>query len=180
MNLKPIKYLPLEQRGVSLLELLIAVTLTILIGAAMLEFYTSQHRQFLVQERITDMQQNVRVAMDEITKNIRKAGYGLIGHPVISVGTDTLTVYFLSGSQVDTVAYYLSRADSLHPNLMRKTGSGAAQVFAENIDSLRFSQNGQLISVRIVAREKTKDDSFIGDKYRRRILSSFVKVRNVI
>jgi hypothetical protein len=180
VSLKLIKYPPPAQKGVSLIELLIAVTLTVLIGAAMSEFYASQHNQFLVQERITDMQQNVRVAMEEITKNIRKAGYGLTGHPVISVGADTLTVYFLSGSQVDTVAYYLSRADSMHPNLVRKIGSGPAQVFAEDIDSLRFSQNGQLISVRIVAREKTKDDSFIGDKYRRRVLSSFVRVRNLI
>jgi hypothetical protein len=174
------KYPSLDRKGDSLIELLIAVTLTVLIGAAMLEFYTSQHNQFLVQEKITNMQQNVRIAMDEITKNIRKAGYGLTGHPVISVGADTLTVYFLGGSQVDTVAYYLSRADSLHPNLMRKTGSGTAQVFAEDIDSLRFSQNSQLIYVRIVAREKTRDDSFTGDKYRRRVLSSFVRVRNLI
>ncbi len=180
MGLKLIKYPSADHKGVSLIELLIALTLTVLIGTAMLEFYVSQHNQFLVQERISDMQQNVRVAMDEITKNIREAGYGLSGHPVISVGADTLIVYFLSGSQVDTVAYYLSRADASHPNLMRKIGSGPAQVFAEDIDSLRFSQNGQLISVRIVAREKTRDDSFIKDKYRRRVLSSFVRVRNLI
>jgi hypothetical protein len=168
------------QRGVSIIELSLAVTLTILIGAALVEFYLSQHNQLLLQEESSDMQQNVRIATDEITKNIRKAGYGLTGHPVISVGADTLTVYFLSGSQVDTVAYYLSRADSLHPDLMRKIGSAPAQVFAEDIDSLRFTQNGQLIYVRIVAREKTKDDSFTGDKYRRRVLGSFVRVRNLI
>lgn len=178
LKLKIIKNL--GQKGISLVELLIAVTLTILIGAAMLEFYLSQHNQFLVQEDISDMQQNARVAMDEITKNIRKAGYGLVGHPVISVGSDSLIIYFKNGAQTDTILYYISRADSLHPNLMKKIGSATAQVFAENIDSLRFNQNGQLISVRIVAREGTRDDSFIGDKYRRRILSSFVKVRNVI
>ncbi len=167
-----------SQKGLSLVELLIAATLTVLIGSVMLDFYISQHNQFLVQEEISDMQQNGRVAMDEIAKNIRKAGYGLTGQPSISVGADTLKVYFMNGSQTDTIAYYISRADALHPNLMKKVGSGSAQVFAENIDSLKFTQSGKLIYVRIVARENTKHDHFLGDKYRRRILSSNVKVRN--
>jgi len=180
MKTKVKRCLTLGQRGVSLVELLIAVTLTVLIGAVMLEFYISQHNQYLVQEDISDMQQNARVAMDEITKNVRKAGYGLVSHPSISVGNDVLTIYFKNGSQTDTIVYYISRADALHPNLMKRVGSGSAQVFAENIDSLRFNQSGQLIYVRIVAREDKRDEDFIGDNYRRRIYSSFVKVRNVI
>jgi type IV pilus assembly protein PilW len=167
-----------SQKGLSLVELLIAVILTVIMGSAMLDFYISQHNQFLVQEEISDMRQNGRVAMDEITKNIRKAGYGLTGQPSISVGTDTLKVYFKDGSQTDTIVYYISRADTLHSNLMKKVGSGAAQVFAENIDSLRFTQSEKLIHVRIVAREDTKDDHFHGDKYHQIILSSNVEVRN--
>ena len=167
-----------NQKGLSLVELLIAATLTAVIGSVMLDFYISQHNHFLVQEEISDMQQNGRVVMDEIAKNIRKAGYGLTGQPSIAVVTDTLKIYFKNGSQTDTIVYYISRAVVLHPNLMKKVGSGSAQVFAENIDSLKFNQSGKLIYVRIVAREGTKDDYFTGDKYRRRILSSNVKMRN--
>jgi hypothetical protein len=167
-----------KQKGLSLVELLIATTLTVLIGSVMLDFYISQHNQFLVQEEISDMQQNGRIAMDEIATNIRKAGYGLTGQPSIFVGTDTLRVYFKCGSQIDTISYYISRIDALHPNLMKKVSSGSAQVFAENIDSLKFTQSGKLIYVRIVAREGIKDDHFIGDKYRRRILCSNVQMRN--
>lgn len=167
-----------KQIGLSLVELLITATLTVLIGSVMLDFYISQHNQFLVQEEISDMQQNGRIVMDEITKNIRKAGYGLTGQPSISVGADTLKIYFMNSSQTDTIIYYISRAVALHPNLMKKVNAGTAQVFAENIDSLKFNQSGKLIYVRIVAREGTKDDYLTGDKYRRRILSSNVKVRN--
>lgn len=169
----------MDQKGVSLVELLIAVTLTILMGAALVEFYLCQHNQLLLQEESSDMQQNIRIALEEITKNIRKAGYGLAGHPAISVCADTLILYFLSGSRIDTIVYYLSREDSLHPDLMRKIGSGSAQVFAENIDSLKFNQSGQLIYVRIVAGQRTGDDSYIKDN-RRRVLSSFIRVRNTI
>ena len=170
----------LTEKGISLIELMIAVFLTVLIGAAVLSFYVTQHNQFLVQEDVSDMQQNARVAMDEIAKNIRKAGYGLVGHPSISVGANSIAVYYKDSTQTDSIYYYISRADSLHPHLMKRIGLSAAQVFAENIDSLTFTQSGQLVYVRIVAREETRDQSYIGDKYRRRILSSFVKVRNTI
>ncbi len=168
------------QRGMGLIELLVAAILTVFIGAIALEFYASQHNRFIVEEDISDMQQNARVAMDEITRNIRIAGFGITGSPTIKVGSDTLRIYYKLGANVDTVVYYISRTDPVHPNLMKKVSSGAAQVFAENIDSLKFSQTGKLVNVRLVAREAAKDQNFIGDKYRRRILTSNVKVRNNI
>lgn len=168
------------QKGIGLIELLISAVLTVFIGAIALEFYLSQHNQYLVQEDISDMQQNARVSLDEITRNIRIAGFGLTDSPSIVVGSDTLKIYYNLGVKVDTIVYYISRTDPVHPNLMKKVSSEAAQVFAENIDSLKFTQSGKLINVRLVAREAVKDQNFIGDKYRRRILTSNVKVRNNI
>jgi len=168
------------QKGIGLIELLISALLTVFIGAIALEFYKSQHNRFIVEEDISDMQQNARVAMDEIARNIRIAGFGLTSSPSFEVGSDTLKIYYKLGANVDTVVYYISRTDPVHPNLMKKVSSGAAQVFAENIDSLRFTQSGRLVNVRLVAREAAKDQNFIGDKYRRRILTSNVKVRNNI
>jgi hypothetical protein len=168
------------QKGIGLIELLISAALTVFIGAIALEFYMSQHNRYIVEEDISDMQQNARVSMDEITRNIRIAGFGLITSPSIVVGSDTLKIYYKLGANVDTVVYYISRTDPVHPNLMKKVSSGAAQVFAENIDSLKFTQSGKLVNVRLVAREAAKDQNFTGDKYRRRILTSNVKVRNNI
>jgi hypothetical protein len=168
------------QEGLGLVELLISGALTVLIGAIALEFYMSQHNRFIVEEDISDMQQNARAAMDEITRNIRIAGFGLTSYPSIVVGSDTLKIYYNLGTKVDTVVYYISRTNPVHPNLMKKVSSGSAQVFAENIDSLKFTQSGRLVNVRLVAREAAKDQNFIGDKYRRRILTSNVKARNNI
>ena len=168
------------QKGIGLIELLISATLTVLIGAIALEFYKSQHNRFIVEEDISDMQQNARVSLDEITRNIRIAGFGLTSSPSIVVGSDTLKIYYNLGVKVDTVVYYLSRTDPVHPSLMKKVSSSAAQVFAENIDSLKFTQSGKLVNVRLVAREAAKDQNFTGDKYRRRILTSNVKIRNNI
>jgi hypothetical protein len=168
------------QEGIGLIELLISAALTVLIGAIALEFYMLQHNRLIVEEDISDMQQNARVAMDEIARNIRIAGFGLTSSPSIAVGSDTLIIYYKLGAKTDTVVYYISRTDPAHPNLMKKVSSGAAQVFAEDIDSLKFTQSGKLVNMRLIAREAAKDQGFTGDKYRRRILTSNVKVRNNI
>jgi len=168
------------QKGMGLIELLISAALTVLIGAIALEFYVSQHNRLILEEDISVMQQNARVVMDEITRNIRIAGFGLTSSPSIVVGSDTLKIYYNLGGKVDTVVYYISRTNPVHPNLMKKVSSGVAQVFAENIDSLKLTQSAKLVNVRIVARAAAKDQDFTGDKYRRRILTSNIKVRNNI
>jgi type II secretory pathway pseudopilin PulG len=168
------------QKGMGLIELLLSAVLTALIGAIALEFYVSQHNRLILEEDISVMQQNARVVMDEIARNIRIAGFGLTSSPSIVVGNDTLKIYYNLGGKVDTVVYYISRINPVYPNLMKKVSSGAAQVFAENIDSLKFTQSGRLVNVRLIAREAAKDQNFTGDKYRRRILTSNIKVRNNI
>jgi uncharacterized protein YxeA len=169
----------LNQVGLSLVEVLIAMLLTCVIGGFSLKFYMTQHDNWLVQEDISEMQQNARVALDEISTNIRKAGYGLpASHPTISVATDTIKMFYKDSVKIDTLVYYVSRQDSLHPTLMRRLNNGAAQVFAENIESLQFQKANKLVTVQIVAREQRKDSHFVGDKYRRRVLTSRVEVRN--
>jgi len=169
----------LSQKGITLTEILIAALLTLVIGTAALEFYVSQHNQWLVQEDISDMQQNARVALDEITTNVREAGFGVVAnHPTILTGTDSITVFFKDSTKIDTISYYISRYDALHPNLMKKVNSNYPTVFAENIESLTFVRVGKLVTLTIVAREKRKDPHFTGDKYRRRTLVSKAEIRN--
>ena len=169
----------LNQTGLSLVEVLIAALLTCLIGGFSLEFYMTQHNNWLVQEDISEMQQNVRVALDEISTNIRKAGYGLpVSHPSISVATDSIKIFYKDSVKIDTLVYYVSRQDSLHPALMRRLNNTTPQVFAENIESLQFQKVDKLVTVQITAREQRKDPHFVGDKYRRRVLTSRAEVRN--
>ncbi len=66
-----------KERGFSLLELLIAMLLTVgLMGAVM--SLTSHNQQVFVTEIATmDMNQNLRTAMDMLTRDIQSAGMGL-------------------------------------------------------------------------------------------------------
>lgn len=64
-------------KGFTLLELLIAIVLTSIVSYAVMKVYIDQHKTYMVQDDITNVQQNVRASIDELSKNIRMAGYDL-------------------------------------------------------------------------------------------------------
>ncbi len=87
-----------NNRGASLLEVLIALFLTGIITAAVFQTYITQHQNYLVQDDITEIQQNARAAVDELTRQIRMAGYALpAGLPSITASNtnpDTITICY--------------------------------------------------------------------------------------
>lgn len=168
-----------NQKGITLVELLIGALMSLIIVSAVLGFYVTQHDHWLVQEEISDMQQNGRALLDELTRYIRKAGYGMAGSTAFRIDGDTLTIFVKESAKVDTTKFYVSTAVANHPNLMKKVNTQAAQLFAENIESVQFVQSGTAIQVNLTAREDTKDDTYTGDKYRRRVLQSRIKIRNL-
>lgn len=80
---------PNNQHGISLVEVLIALVLTGIVTASVLKAYLTQHKNYLVQDDITTIQQNARASIDELTRQLRMAGYALpLGMPSI-VGANT-------------------------------------------------------------------------------------------
>jgi prepilin-type N-terminal cleavage/methylation domain-containing protein len=65
-----------KDKGVTLIELLIALVISGILVAALYRTFISQQRTYSVQEQVADMQQNLRVAIDRMTRDIRMAGYG--------------------------------------------------------------------------------------------------------
>jgi Tfp pilus assembly protein PilW len=168
-----------DEKGITLVELLVALLMTFIVISAALEFYASQHNQWLAQTDVSDMQQNARALLDELSRNIRSAGYGIfVGHPSVRVTSDTLLIFRKDSTKIDTIQYYLSLADTLHPNLVKKINTTPASVFAEDIESVQFVQSGALITITLVAREGRRDPEYAGDGYRRRTLVARAEVRN--
>ncbi len=87
-----------NEEGVTLLELLIALVITGVVVSAGYGLYLNQHEGWLIQEQITNMQQNARIAMHELETRIRMAGYGLPGgfQPIYAADAnpDTITILF--------------------------------------------------------------------------------------
>lgn len=63
-------------RGLTLIELLIALVLSSILTAVLYRAFISQQKTYTVQDQVADMQQNVRIAIGQMTREIRMAGYG--------------------------------------------------------------------------------------------------------
>lgn len=93
--------------GVTLVELLIASIIGVVTTAAAVELYVHQHQGWLMQENLTDQQQNGRAGIDEIASKSRMAGYKVFPgiEAIISSKTvgssisDTITLVFLREPQ---------------------------------------------------------------------------------
>jgi len=67
---------PKKQNGVTLIELLIALAISAVLIAGIYRMFIHQQKSYATQEQVADMQQNVRVAINRMLREIRMAGYG--------------------------------------------------------------------------------------------------------
>jgi prepilin-type N-terminal cleavage/methylation domain-containing protein len=65
-----------KKNGLTLIELLIALVLSSILIAGLYRVFISQQKTSTVQDQVADMQQNVRASIDQMTREIRMAGYG--------------------------------------------------------------------------------------------------------
>lgn len=65
-----------KNAGVTLIELLIALVISAILIAAIYRTFIGQQKTYIVQEQVVDMQQNVRVAINRMMREIRMAGFG--------------------------------------------------------------------------------------------------------
>lgn len=64
-----------KQRGISLVELMVALTLGLLLGAAVVQIFLSSKHAYRMQDAISRMQEGGRFAIDAIAGDTRMAGY---------------------------------------------------------------------------------------------------------
>ncbi len=60
--------------GFSLVEVMIALLLSAVVTTAAFKAYVDQHKNYLIQDDITNIQQNARASLDELSRQIRMAG----------------------------------------------------------------------------------------------------------
>ena len=111
-----------QQRGVSLLEVLIALAVTGIITLAVFKAYITQHKNYMTQDDITEIQQNARVVIDELSRHIRMAGnklpHGLQAITPSNTNPDTITLTY----RTNNCDSYLSEAMPL-PSSELKCGA---------------------------------------------------------
>lgn len=78
----------MENKGFTLIELLVAMAIASIVGVAGLAVFSSTNRAYLANEDVAEAQQNVRIAAERLSKDIRMAGFGL-PDPPFTIGFDT-------------------------------------------------------------------------------------------
>lgn len=78
MGLK--KYKPLHHhrrigKAFTILEVLLAILLSCLVGMVLYQMFYTQDRTYNIQSEISEMQQNLRVAMEKISRDVMMAGF---------------------------------------------------------------------------------------------------------
>ncbi|MBU4287938.1 MAG: prepilin-type N-terminal cleavage/methylation domain-containing protein [Proteobacteria bacterium] len=188
-----------KERGFTLIELLIAMTIGLIIMAALSSTFLMQRKIYDVQEQIVEMVQNARAAMDMMSREIRMAGYdpsGLAGAGIVSATSNSINFTLDitddagtgppdedTGDANENITYSLYTGDGIQ-KLGRKSTAGAVnQPVAENIEDLQISQTGNSINVSLIARTTKPDpdytDPTYGDHYHRYTLTSVITPRNL-
>jgi type IV pilus assembly protein PilW len=167
-----------NKRGFTLVELMVAMAISLLVIGSIYSVYRSQQKSYLVQEQVAAMQQNLRAGMTMLTRDIRMAGYNPPSSTLASAGiteplnsTDiTFTRWDDGDAEGKTIIYSISGSD-----LVRDSGAGPQPV-AENIDALNFvyldatgtetttADNVRSIQVTMVARTGRADPGYTNDE----------------
>jgi len=106
-------------KGVSLLEILITLAIAGILTTAVFKTYLTQHENYMTQSNITDIQQNGRIVIDELTRHIRIAGNNL--PPTLDAivasdaNPDTITLIFRIGN----CKTYLNQATPIGSSQLR-------------------------------------------------------------
>lgn len=89
-----------NQRGLTIIEVLIAALIASFVIAGGMQVFVSQNKQHIIQDGVTNMQQNGRATVDELVGKIRQAGYkvplGTVSLMSWDTNPDTVAVVFLS------------------------------------------------------------------------------------
>ena len=141
--------------GFTLIEMLVSITLLSVVMVGVYTLYISQHNQSLVQEDVVEVQQNLRVAMNNITRDIRTAGFVIPGgqNPINALtdgAPDSITL-----NAASAVGRY-ARITSNDQNVNLNVGDSVNL----SVDSLgSFDNNDVNNSVVRIIRPETREES---------------------
>ena len=109
---KPVR----RQLGVSLIELMITIVVALLLLAGLIQVYLSSKQSYNAQEQLARMQESGRFGMDQITADLRRAGYW--------GGTVDLTRITGNPGPLDPASYSHTCTDSTWGRMIRWRVSG--------------------------------------------------------
>lgn len=155
----------MTERGFTLIEIMVSMVISSLVVAGIYGVYTIQQRSYTTQEKVTEMQQRLRSAVDFMSRDIRMAGYYLDktgckipdGQKLLIVEPDRFSFQHcerMTGTTWVTsrITYSLNDEGQLRRNLTQ-SGTGQTRVLADGIDGIEFlylDENSNILSIPVL------------------------------
>jgi type IV pilus assembly protein PilW len=135
-----------DQRGFTLVELMVSLVVAFLVIAAVVASYKMQQQTETAQQQVTETQQNLRAAMETMMRTFRMAGYDPTGEGKYLINNATATTFAFDGDLCEdggdpadcaptAEEVYNFSLDPVNGTVSRTPGGTA---IAENIERLEF------------------------------------------
>lgn len=117
------------ESGFSLLELLVGALLTVGLLGVVFGLLNSNQQVFVSQSTVTDMNQNVRTAVDLLTRDVQSAGTGLVVASGIGSGGCMAAIFYKDGGAGNPDSLMIVNGDTVAPTAqVRKQIAGSSQL----------------------------------------------------
>lgn len=122
----------LGQSGVTLLEMLVGAVLASIVVSAVANFYITEHHTLNQQLDTSEVQQNLRSALQEMTDQIRMAGYGLPRDmdPVVALNANP-----------DSILFYYRKSETSRAELTQAMANTLDPLRCNGFDLSEFNDN---------------------------------------
>jgi type IV pilus assembly protein PilW len=144
----------LNRKGVTLIELLVALVICGMVAAGIYQVFIAQSKAYTVQDQVIEVQQSVRSAMEILLRDLRMAGFDndnllstvTIDSPIANLSDSSITVNYeyydkaLSQYQKHTIAYWRDGgSSSLIRQLTVNDVARPQETLLENVEKLNFT-----------------------------------------
>ena len=137
-----------QQRGFTLIELLMVLGMLSLAMMALYSLYRTHQRSAYVQDEVVELQQNLRIGMDTMTKDIRMAGLLIPTNTNAFLNTTTTGTNLYPVSTAGTASFTLMTASPVNViSTITATRAGLGLFTLENAQAVDPFSNNDLVTI---------------------------------
>lgn len=149
-----------SQKGVSLIELMIAITLSIFIAAALIALFINSKQSYRVNENMSRLQENARFAVTFLSRDLRMADY----HACVPAGRNATAVTGtndagLNNSDTITLLWEIDDCSDVQTTIYSiQAGSGGGPALFRSVDGVNRELVEGIEDLQILYGEDTSGD----------------------